>query len=86
MGNHPGWEIVLPIWYLPSVAILGDTVAVWAATRIFFLVTGQEVVRADFEDEVHAVYAVDGKFCIVGELSVFMYDADRRRRGSLSDR
>lgn len=78
MGASPGWEIVLPIWYLPSIAILGDTVAVWAATRLFFLVAGKEAVRADCDDEVHTVYAVDGRFCVVGELSVFVYDADRR--------
>lgn len=76
-GAGPGWEIVLPMWYLPSVALLGDTVAVWAATRLFLLATGKGAVRADFDDEVHAVYAIDGKFCVVGELSVFVYDADR---------
>lgn len=82
-GAGPGWEIVLPLWYLPSVAILGDTLAVWAATRLFFLAAGKQVIRADFDDEVHAVYAVDGRFCVVGELSVFIYDADR---GAIVDR
>lgn len=76
-GAGPSWEIVLPIWYLPSVAMLGDTVAVWAATRLFFLASGKHAVRADFDDEVHAVYAVDGNFCVVGELSVSIYDADQ---------
>jgi hypothetical protein len=77
-GTGPSWEIVLPIWYMPSVAILGDAVAVWAATKLFFLAAGREAVRAEFDDEVHAVYAIDRRFCVVGELSVFVYDADRR--------
>jgi len=82
-AGGPAWEVVLPIWYLPSIAILGDTIAVWAATRLFFLVSGKQAVRADFDDEVHAVFAVDGRFCVVGELSVFVYDADR---GAVVDR
>lgn len=82
-GAGPAWELVLPIWYLPSVAILGDTIAVWVATRLYFLATGKQAVRADFDDEVHAVYAVDGRFCVVGELSVFIYDAEQ---GEVVDR
>lgn len=82
-GPSPGWDIALPIWYQPSVALMGDTVAVWAATRLFFLRTGKQAVRADFDDEVHAVYAIDGRFCVVGELSVFIYDA---ARGAVVDR
>lgn len=76
-GGSPSWEIALPIWCPPSVAIFSDTFAVWAATRLFLLIPGEEAVRADFDDEVHAVYAVEGKFCIVAELSVFVYDAQR---------
>ncbi|HEY8207839.1 MAG TPA: hypothetical protein VIG99_10190 [Myxococcaceae bacterium] len=82
-GAGPAWEIVLPAWYLPSVAILGDTTAVWAATRLFFLASGKQAVRADFDDEIHAVFAVDGRFCVVGELSVSIYDAGR---GAIVDR
>jgi hypothetical protein len=78
-GVAPAWEIALPIWYQPSVAILGGTIAVWAATRLFFLTCGKQAVRADLDDEVHAVFAVDGRFCVVGELSVLIYDADRGR-------
>jgi hypothetical protein len=32
------------------------------------LASGKQAVRADFDDEVHAVFAVDGRFCTVGEL------------------
>jgi hypothetical protein len=78
VGTGAGWEIGLSRQHLPSVAILEDIVAVWAATRIFFLAAGQEAIRADFDDEVHAVYAVAGRFCIVGSRSVFMYDTDQR--------
>ncbi len=76
-GAGQAWDLVLPIWYLPSVAILGDTIAVWAATRLYLLTSGMQAVRADFDDEVHAVFAADSRFCVVGELSVFVYDADR---------
>src|SRR5262245_4519407 len=82
-GVGAGLDIVLPIWYLPSVAILGDTIAVWAATRLFFLASGKQAVCANVDDEVHAVFAVDGRFCVVGELSVLVYDADR---GAIVDR
>jgi hypothetical protein len=82
-GASQTWELVLPIWYLPSVAILGDTLAVWAATRLYFMAPGKQIIRADFDDEVHAVFAVDHRFCVVGELSVFIYDADR---GAVVDR
>lgn len=82
-GVGPAWELVLPIWYLPSIAVIGDTIAVWAATRLYFLVTGKPAVRADFDDEISAVYAVDGRFCVVGETSVFVYDAEH---GEVVDR
>lgn len=82
-GAGPAWEFALPIWYLPSVAILGETIAVWAATRLYLLASGKQAVRAEFDDEVHAVFAVGGRFCVVGELSVFVYDADR---GTVVDR
>jgi hypothetical protein len=83
VGAGPAWEVLLPIWYLPSVAILEDTIAVWAATRLYFLTPGKQAVRADFDDEVRAVFAAEGRFCVVGELSVFIYDADR---GAVVDR
>lgn len=68
------WEIALPIWCVPSVAILGATVVVWAARRMFVMAAGKEIVRADLDDEVDAVYEVNGNLCIVGELSVAIYD------------
>jgi hypothetical protein len=72
------WEISLPRWSLPSVALLaGRSVAVWSGTRLFVMMEGQEPARADFEDEVHAVYSVGSVLCIVAELSVSMYDVQR---------
>ena len=73
------WEIVLPIWYSPSVAIFATgTIAVWSATRLYVLAEGKAPARADFDDdEIHAVYSIDDLLCIVGELSVFTYDPER---------
>lgn len=72
------WEVALPIGCLPSVAILGSSVVVWAATRMFVMAADKEIIRADLGDEVHAVYEVNGNLCIVGELSVAIYDVHRK--------
>jgi len=76
-GAGPGWEIVLPIWYLPSVAVLpGPIIAVWSVSRLFLLVEGKQPVRADLDDEIHAVYVVGRRLCIVCELAVLIYDPE----------
>jgi len=72
------WEVVLPIWCLPCIAILSaGVIAVWSVTRLFVLSEGKDPVRADFDDEIRAVYSVDGILCIVAELSIFIYDPGR---------
>jgi len=77
-GAGPGWEILLPIWYLPSVAVLpGPTIAVWSVSRLFLLVEGKQPVRAELDDEIHAVYAVGHLLCVVCELAVLIYDPER---------
>ena len=74
------WEISLPIWYLPCVAILaGGAIGVWSVTRLFLLSEGKEPIPIEFDDEIHAVYPVSGLLCVVSELSVSMYDPERAR-------
>ena len=78
---RPGvaWEIKLPIWYFPSVGVLGaSTVAIWSVARLYFLIEGRSAIRLDLQNEIHAVYRVTaGVFCIVSELSVALYDLER---------
>ena len=76
-GTGPGWEIVLPIWYLPSVAVLpGPIIAVWSVSRLYLLVEGKQSVRAELDDEINAVYAVGRLLCIVCELAVLIFDPE----------
>jgi hypothetical protein len=77
-GAGPGWDIVLPSWSLPSVAVLpGPTIAVWSVSRLFLLAEGKPPIRVEFDDEVHAVYAVGRLLCVVCELAVLIYDPER---------
>lgn len=75
-GAGTSWEVTLPKWYPPSVAILaGPKIAVWAVTRLFLLAPGQGPVQIDLQDEIGAVYAVEHLLCVVCELAVLLYDA-----------
>jgi hypothetical protein len=80
---RPGvaWQVKLPIWYFPSVGVLGAaTIAVWSVARLYFLIEGKSAIRLDLQDEINAVYPVTaGTFCIVSELSVTLYDLERAR-------
>ena len=71
-------EVELPIWYTPSVAFLpAETTAVWAVDTLYLLRNDRSPLRIEFTDEIHAVYGIDGALCVVGELSVLIYDSSR---------
>ena len=76
-GAAATWEILLPKWYPPSVAILPRSrIAVWAVTRLFLLSQGRKPIQVDLQDEIHAVYGVEHLLCVVCELAVLLYDAE----------
>jgi hypothetical protein len=76
-GAGASWEVTLPKWYPPSVAILsGSRIAVWAATRLYLLAQGRKPIQVDLQDEIHAVYGVEHLLCVVCELAVLLYDAE----------
>lgn len=78
--TKPGtsWELVLPIWYDPSVSILSETsFAIWAGCSLYVVDHAAPPVEVDFDDEIHAVYRLEHRLCIVGELSVSVYDPAR---------
>jgi hypothetical protein len=78
------WDVTLPKWNPPSVAILpGPRIAVWSGTRLFLLIRDAGPIQVDLQDEVHAVYWVDQQLCLVCELGVFLYDA---KASSIIDR
>jgi hypothetical protein len=65
----------LPCWYSPGLAYGEGRVAIWAGMRIYFYncETGS---LSDFkiDDEVHVVYAIGDRWCLVCELSVVLFD------------
>lgn len=65
----------LPCCYSPGLAYRQGRVAIWAGMRIYFYdcETGN---LSDFkiDDEVHVVYAVGERWCLVCELSVVLFD------------
>src|SRR5687768_13413811 len=71
-GRH-SWDVNLPSWYFPSLAILSDTLtAIWAVTTLYLLQPRTQPSRLISDDEIHSVYLVDHNraLCTVCELSV----------------
>lgn len=74
-GRATTWDIELTRWYAPSVGLLSDgTLAVWASTGLYLLVAGEAPRRFDLDDEVHAVFLIEGCLLVVTELSVVLLD------------
>ena len=78
MGRETTWDIELTRWYAPSVGLLSDdAVAVWASTRLYLLVSHEAPRLLDLDDEVHAVFVVEGSLLVVTELSVVLIDLSK---------
>ncbi|RME60292.1 hypothetical protein D6779_02460 [Candidatus Parcubacteria bacterium] len=74
--KHPLGIVCLPSWAVPSVALLGKHVAVWAGTNLYLFSEKDEPRRLQMDEEVDAVYEVGPSICIVGELSIRIFDGN----------
>lgn len=65
----------LPRWYSPGLAYHGGRLAIWSGMKLcFYNCETGDLASFDMDDEVHAVYAVGDRWCLVCELSVVLFD------------
>lgn len=74
-GRRAG-EVSFLAFYRPSLTIELPLILVWGGTRIFALDTESGAVKQqlDHSDEVRGLYPVAAGWCVVGELSITVFD------------
>lgn len=72
--NRPVFLSLRP-WYSPGLGYQEGRLAIWAGTELCFYdcETGN-LASFDLDDEIHAVYGVGDRWCLVCELSVVLFD------------
>lgn len=61
--------------YLPRVAAGSSDVAVWAGAELYLARwEGGPLLHFSLDDDIHAAYAMGGRWCLVCEIAVLVFD------------